>query len=365
VTERFLPRIVMIDAPHGPYVKETSPVLDATYTYWPFLLGPDTGCDQPVEFKYFFGSEKPGLSLTDLPEADAYFIIMQHNNSSRIWKHLRKQFPNAKVCAFHGLHHYEAIEQRGTFYPEELAFCEGADAILCARRSDVAMWRTIFPEKKIFWLPVPFPIDMTSNLSASEYNGTLRVGFLLFSSCQASFLTAVAIHSRLGNEAEFLFLNVPKTYMRGKETDSGEAKYKILSYSLPDSWTSILPFRHTCVSRWLPYRVFLEQLSHCHMMVFAENQGHQGRLLMDCAALGIPCVCSDMTDMSDLLWPAFRCGPIQILGRAVEVAERIVREDNTIREAIKKSKTSLDGNFGPKPSRDRMLCILRDLGVSP
>jgi len=354
--------IVMIDPEQGPCVKRTDPIAEATYTYWPYLLGPDTGCEPAIDFKYFFGS-RTGSPIAEIPEADAYFLIGQPNNSSRIFAYLRGRFPGAKVCAFHGLHHYEAIERRGTFYPEEMAFYEKADAILCARRSDVSLWKTIFPTRKVLWLPVPYPVEAIAKRHPARFGGTLRVGFLVWTQCEASFLTAYAIHSRLGDKVEFLFLNVPKSYERGKEPNPKMMKDRLLPHSIDGSWSSRLKFRHTCVSTWLPYPLFLQHLVNCHLIVFAENKGHQGRLLMDCAALGIPCVCSDMTDMSDLLWPSLRCGPSKILEKAVEVAEGMMGTEDYAAGAVREARRELERNFGPKPSIRRMLNVLKEIGV--
>ncbi len=347
--------VVMIDPEDGPCLKQIDPIVEATYTYWPYLLGP------LVEFRFYIGS-KTGLTLDDIPEADAYFVVGQPNNSSRIFAYLRDRHPTAKVCAFHGLHQYEAIERRGTFWPEEMEFYERSDAILCARMSDVALWKTIFEDRKVLWLPVPYPVDGMAHVAA-KLTDTLRVGFLVWTQCEASFLTAYAIHSRLGDKVEFLFLNVPKSYERGKEPNDKTMKERLLAHSIDGSWASTMRFQHTCVSTWLPYHLFLRHLANCHMVVFADNKGHQGRLLMDCASLGIPCVCSDMTDTSDLLWPSLRCSPGMILQKAVEVAEGLARGGSYAADAVRNARQALERNFGRKASIERMLGVLKELSI--
>ncbi|HQQ00193.1 MAG TPA: hypothetical protein PLY86_17200 [bacterium] len=306
------PTIVMIDAANGTKLLRTDPIREATHTYWPYLLGPDRddthsfGEDR-IDFQYYFSgrADSPkAMEPEELPQAAAVFVIGEPPQSQEIFRRVRKKQRNAKVCAFHGLHFYEVIEFRRRLYPKEISIYEEADGILCARQSNTHMWKQIFPDKPTYWLPVPYPLSYIRSLFPAPHNPrrTFRVGFIVFCECEASFLTAYAIHKRLGDRFEFVFLNVPATYQSGKEPTPERMTERLLPGSVQDSWSSSLPFRHSIVSTWISFQDFIRHIHNCDLVIFADNKGHQGRVLMDCAALKIPCVCTDSTSCANRLW---------------------------------------------------------------
>jgi len=367
------PILAMIDAANGTRLLRTDPIREATYTYWPYLLGPDRddthsfGEDR-IDFQYYFSgrADSPkAMEPEELPQAAAVFVIGEPPQSQEIFRRVRKKLPDAKVCAFHGLHFYEVIEFRRRLYPQEIEPFERADGILCARQSNVRMWQKIFPDKPVHWLPVPYPLSYIRSLFPAPHGPrkTFRVGFLVFCECEASFLTAYAIHRRFGDSFEFVFLNVPGTYMSGKEGPD-RMKERILPDSIVDSWCSTLPFRHSIVSSWISFHDFIRHIHNCDLLIFADSKGHQGRVLMDCAALKIPCVCTDSTSCANRLWPDLSVPMTGILERSLEVAERMAMGDPELRLYAEKAHDVLRATFAEEPSKKRMISLLTDLGIN-
>ena len=71
------PTIVMIDAANGTRLLRTDPIREATYTYWPYLLGEDRddthnfGEDR-IDFQYYFSgrADSPkAMEPEELPQA--------------------------------------------------------------------------------------------------------------------------------------------------------------------------------------------------------------------------------------------------------------------------------------------------------
>ncbi|HFQ94854.1 MAG TPA: hypothetical protein ENK32_12640 [Anaerolineae bacterium] len=104
---------------------------------------------------------------------------------------------------------------------------------------------------------------------------------------------------------------------------------------------------------------YLQRLSHSLLVLDLNNRPTVGRNALDCAALGIPCISTDYSDMQPKLFPQTTLTDSWNIPTAVDLARRLLEDTSFYREVTQEAAVQLKA-FLPEAFKARFAKITTD-----
>lgn len=104
---------------------------------------------------------------------------------------------------------------------------------------------------------------------------------------------------------------------------------------------------------WLHY---IPEMARTRLVIDLNNRETVGRNAQDCAAVGVPCLSTDRSDMQPRLFPALTLRDSWDVETAVSLCHRLLTDTDFYQEVTTTAATNL-AQFGPDPFRQRWAAI--------
>ena len=96
--------------------------------------------------------------------------------------------------------------------------------------------------------------------------------------------------------------------------------------------------------RMLPWMDYVRELSLCYIGIHLDTLFTRGQFALECAGLGIPCICSGSDAGMQLFPDTFVDNPWDV-DRAVELGTRLIEDENFYESVSSKASETLVSQF--------------------
>lgn len=143
-------------------------------------------------------------------------------------------------------------------------------------------------------------------------------------------------------------------YLALNSNVSDRSRYRIFCYNIPESESERLLHCYDMIAAPLPYARFIEHIVDSYVVVDSYSVYSYGRMSIESAALGIPCIGSCTVESQRVLWPELTIDPYDIK-KIRELSDRLYDDKDFYDEVVSYAQQALVGSYDLKSRREALL----------
>lgn len=278
--------------------------------------------------------------LSLLKNLDVLLIIYQLSNDAeivRFTERVRKELPNTLLVSCSSPP-FGRLREYWKNHPETIAryqtFLNSTHANMNVCRATVPFYRQLTTTPSLY-LPQPYPVEYaiaqaTGNSEQGAGNreqgtgnraGKQPVIYVAGDTVRPDIVTGHLIAKTLQQRHPELLIRITKT-----------PEFSLNTAFLRETRFEIAPFR--------PWAEQLRELADVRLVINTDLWWTRGRVPVDCAAAGVPCV-GTTSDGQTELWPDLSVADSIDIDRLIALAERILTDDAFRAAVVKKAQRRL------------------------
>lgn len=274
--------------------------------------------------------------LSFLKNLDVLLVIYQLSNDAeivRFTERIRKELPNTLLVSCSSPP-FGRLREHWKNHPETIAryqaFLDSTHVNMNVCRATVPYYRVLTTTPSLY-LPQPYPVEYALEQTAGN-RAAKPVIYVAGDTVRPDILTGHLIAKTLQQRHPELLIRVTKT-----------PEFSLNTAFLREARFEIAPFR--------PWAEQLRELADVRLVINTDLWWTRGRVPVDCAAAGIPCV-GTTSDGQTELWPDLAAADSTNVDQLIALAERTLTDEAFRASVIAKARRRLaQYAYGPTVER--------------